>query len=204
MTAFAGLNALASLTKKEMSEANFEKFFQETRAESNHRSAAILLVINVELILDKTILQYLQYERCAKLFRQDCPLGSLSNKILLAYALNIFGDEMFNNLEIMRHIRNAFAHAHIPIDFTTKEVNDAVSAMTVPKLQPPHTVGADKEDTTNLSGFERFRLICEYVGHNLFVRLWHRPIKLKSEFIDRRFVEAYPHYEVTGRPPPSP
>ena len=40
-------------SKKEMSEANFEKIFQEIKAESNHRSAAILLVINVKLILDK-------------------------------------------------------------------------------------------------------------------------------------------------------
>jgi hypothetical protein len=198
------LNALAELTKKEMDIADFGRFAVETSDRSSHRAAAILLVINLELILDVALRDHLVYDRSKKLFKMDCALGTFRNKIHIAHALNMFGDEMFNNLEIMRCIRNAFAHAHVPIDFDTEEVRAAVDALVPPKLLPPHVVGAEKRDISQFTGFKRFRAICEDAGHNLHAQLFYRPIKLKAEFIDSRFVEQHPLYEVIARPPPLP
>jgi DNA-binding MltR family transcriptional regulator len=198
------LDALSLLSRKEMDIKDFAKFGIETKGDSNHRGAAILLVINVELILDGAIRDYLVRSRSSRLFGFESPLGTLNNKIRIAYALDIFGDETFQNLEIMRAVRNAFAHAHIPIDFDTKEIIEAVGKLIPPKLIPPYTIGADKEDISNLVGFQRFKTICEYVGHNLHARRFSRPLKLKTEFIDSRFWEAHPHYEIIGRPAPLP
>ena len=45
------------------------------------------------------------------------PAGTLSQKIALAHALGLLPDNLRRNLDHMRHIRNAFAHAKRPIQF---------------------------------------------------------------------------------------
>jgi hypothetical protein len=64
------------------------------------------------------------------------PLGSFANEILIGYALNIFGDETKANLDIIRAVRNAFAHAKIPIKFTTPQVKNACTHLRIPTLLP--------------------------------------------------------------------
>lgn len=56
------------------------------------------------------------------LFDFDSPVGSFSARIRLAYALGFFGPITRNDLDHLRHIRNAFAHARKTITFETKEI----------------------------------------------------------------------------------
>jgi DNA-binding MltR family transcriptional regulator len=44
------------------------------------------------------------------MFHSSGPLGAFSNKIRLAYLLGMISTEFFKNLEIMKEIRNRFAH----------------------------------------------------------------------------------------------
>jgi hypothetical protein len=166
---------LNELTKAHPSFEHFASFEKETRGEVSHRGAAILASANVENALEIALGDVLVGKRTSALFGADCPLGSFRNKILMAHALDIFGEQMFKNLECIRHIRNAFAHAKIPISFASKEVSDVCDVMVFPRLMPPHVLGADKRDHSSLSGLERFRMICEMIAHNLSVRSFHRP-----------------------------
>jgi hypothetical protein len=113
----AAFEALARLTKQGMNLTHFPAFEEETRGNSNHRGSTILLITNVENALEYATISLLVQNRTDRLFGMDCPLGTFRNKIWMARALNIFGDETLHNLECMRHIRNVFAHAKIPVNF---------------------------------------------------------------------------------------
>jgi len=51
-------------------------------------------------------------------------LSDLSSRILLARAMGLFGPVTFDDLQRIREIRNAFAHALWYITFATKEVDE--------------------------------------------------------------------------------
>ncbi len=55
------------------------------------------------------------------------PLSTFSNKIKFGYALGLYGKLIRADLDSMRHIRNAFAHAKLNVDFKTKEISQACS-----------------------------------------------------------------------------
>lgn len=50
------------------------------------------------------------------------PLGMLFNRASLAYALGLITKTIFNNLQAIGEIRNIFAHSHLHVDFTNKDV----------------------------------------------------------------------------------
>lgn len=53
-------------------------------------------------------------------------MSSFSPKIYLAYAMNIIDDSVLHDLNIIRRVRNAFAHAPKPISFSTNEVKHEI------------------------------------------------------------------------------
>jgi hypothetical protein len=168
---------LRRLTGQELTSKQYKSFMDETHSETNHRGAAILIAVNLELALDYALSGYFVPSRMSKLFGVERPLSGFWNKILVAYALNVFGDEVYHNLDLIRNIRNSFAHAHVPISFDTKEIADACAALKMPKVVPPHMVGANERDVSTLAGLPRYREICERCGHIL---LWRR-MKISKE-----------------------
>lgn len=89
---------------------------------SSDRACALLLTA----ILDQAILSILSTqmrgatneERKALFYGQNAILGSFSSKIKLSHAMGLLTKEQKDSLTIMREIRNAFAHASIPLTFT--------------------------------------------------------------------------------------
>jgi DNA-binding MltR family transcriptional regulator len=57
-------------------------------------------------------------------FEKHGPLSDLSSRIKMAYALDIIGPRTRDDLEHMRTVRNAFAHALTPVGFEITEVSD--------------------------------------------------------------------------------
>jgi hypothetical protein len=62
-------------------------------------------------------------------------LSSLARKISMARALGIYGTKMRSDLNWIRHIRNAFAHSKIHLEFATKEIADACDQLFIPKRE---------------------------------------------------------------------
>jgi hypothetical protein len=56
------------------------------------------------------------------------PLSDLSSRIRLARAMGLFGPHTFADLERIRKLRNAFAHALSYITFATRQVEDICAA----------------------------------------------------------------------------
>jgi DNA-binding MltR family transcriptional regulator len=69
----------------------------------------------------------------AELFRGDQPLATYSAKIKLAFALGLIGKQTRSELNTIRLIRNAFAHCRKAIWFSTDEVAEACSRLTIPE-----------------------------------------------------------------------
>jgi hypothetical protein len=55
----------------------------------------------------------------------DPLLATFSAKTRLSYALRVINKETRDDLDLIRYIRNAFAHIHGHIDFDTPEIIDA-------------------------------------------------------------------------------
>jgi hypothetical protein len=90
------------------------------------RAAAILLVSQVERFLEIAIV--------SRLFHQDKAtvatlVSTFSAKIRLAYAMGFISEEERKDLDRLREVRNAFAHALRPITFTNELIIGHTAAL---------------------------------------------------------------------------
>ena len=54
------------------------------------------------------------------------PLGTFSSKIKFSYALGLISKTSFQDLEIIRNIRNDFGHSYALINFSTRSIYDRI------------------------------------------------------------------------------
>jgi hypothetical protein len=141
------------------------------RSRTNDRGACILLSANVEAALEKALTNYLFFSipRDEALFSENGPLSSFSNKILMGRAIKIYGPKTFDNLDRIRHIRNAFAHAHAPVSFATKEIKDVVNELVDLEVLYPRVYRNRKVVFKRLSPRRKFEYICNAIAHNLII-----------------------------------
>lgn len=76
------------------------------------RAVGIVAASLVERRLESALLSVLKDDSdvISKLFRSSAPLGSFAAKIRLAYLMRIVSETLSKELEIMKDIRNRFAH----------------------------------------------------------------------------------------------
>lgn len=72
-----------------------------------------------------------------QLFEHHGPLSTLSGKTSLAYALGWIGPDMYADLNVMRKIRNDFAHKHDVLSFDTQEFVELTSTLRQQMNQKP-------------------------------------------------------------------
>jgi hypothetical protein len=169
------LEALAFLSRQDPTEEYLLAFHQEVNAEKNDRGAAILLASNLEVSLRYAISGNLAVvdDNYKVLFHTGAPIRSFEAKIRIGYAMGIFGEQTKYNLDCVKGIRNAFAHAVIPITFETAEIKAVCETMVMPEILYPQAIsgttgepiGALQPNATNR---QKFQKICEALSHNLF------------------------------------
>jgi hypothetical protein len=107
--------------------ADIKEIHSQIMTEQNDRGAAILSASLVENAITYAIQRRntrFQYHR-EKLFENYGPISTFDGKILIATGMGIFGSDTQFNLNIIRHLRNTFAHASVPVRFSTPEVEAA-------------------------------------------------------------------------------
>jgi hypothetical protein len=67
----------------------------------------------------------------------DAPLGTLSAKVRMGYALRLFGSTTCADLDRVRWIRNQFAHSARRKLFTETAISDRCMQLTTPMTIPP-------------------------------------------------------------------
>ena len=96
----------------------YSKFLGEHNKESP-RGRAIISGSLLETLLEELIQSYIIADKRTKeLFSgMNAPLGTLSSKITSAYALGLLNKDEYNDCEIVRKVRNEFAHnVHVSFD----------------------------------------------------------------------------------------
>jgi len=68
------------------------------------------------------------------LFRSDGPLGSFAGKIRICYAMELIDEVTYKDLEIVRDIRNDFAHTYSEANFTTGAAKNRIGNMRYDEL----------------------------------------------------------------------
>jgi len=154
---------------------DMQEFQRQVRHESNDRGAVLLVTANADLALTQAIYRVL---RASDALRQRLEsdggaLNTFSQKIMMGRALSIYGEIMNHNLDLLRHLRNAFAHSHVPITFETPVIVEAVADFKEQVLLPPYHLGAaDKPYPADPRA--RFHHACETMSHNLIVWGWKK------------------------------
>jgi DNA-binding MltR family transcriptional regulator len=94
-------------------------------------AAAAILDSKLERAL-KRAMQPLSKKLYERLFDGFGPLSSFASKIVMAYALHIVSVQVFQNLEKLRKLRNAFAHSSKILSFGSAEVIPLFRALRIP------------------------------------------------------------------------
>jgi hypothetical protein len=111
-----------------------EAMEQEFYGDSD-RACGILQASWVELMVERTLRGRLRFEGASRIFDMNGPLGSFSNKITIAYGLGIFGTKTKHDLELIRHVRNGFAHCQLPLRFHTPQVKGVCDNLVLPDIE---------------------------------------------------------------------
>ena len=119
---------------REMPTGNVLLTMLDISQQRNHRAEAVTLAALLESTLESAMLRrFVPLSRTDRkdLFEGVAPLATFSAKIRLGYALNMYGRKTRADLDNIREIRNAFAHARTKINFRTREVDIVCQRITL-------------------------------------------------------------------------
>jgi hypothetical protein len=141
----AYMRNLRALTRAEPQFKHLEALEQELYASGSDRTTVVMfgsfLEINLERLLLKAMRQDLNSKDRRQLFEYEGAVGTFSSKIIVAYALRLIGPMTRGDLDLIRFLRNEFAHSRIPFGFKTPEVQavcDRFQIVDLPGGQIPH------------------------------------------------------------------
>jgi hypothetical protein len=161
-------DALLKISDAVMSEEDYNKYVKESSAEKTDRGAGILFATNLENALRSAIIQRLNIAEDfhAKIFGFESALGTFSHKIIMAHAIGLYGKETRLNLDLIRLIRNALAHAAVPVKFEYPAIANACAALNMPTRLTGGFPWQNRKPDDSLSGLARFQTVCETTSHN--------------------------------------
>jgi hypothetical protein len=163
----SNFHKLRKLTNQPATAEHQEQYDKQTAAKADDRGFCLLMSAHVENTLEQALDHLLGRPRediREALYKEDGPLATFAQKITMAHALRVIGTVTYANLRNIRQVRNAFAHAKVPIIFDTPEVAAVCSDLQrINILDPPEEV----DSGPNMSARTRFECVC----HEIMVRL---------------------------------
>jgi hypothetical protein len=123
------------------------KSFFDSIYDLDARAAALILSSLADNLLETCIaLHFVQLSkvRFNRMFRAPtAPLGTFSAKIAVAFALGIINSEVRSQLDRIRRIRNAFAHAMLTVSFEETPIAKECKKLDHNRLIPGITTFAE-------------------------------------------------------------
>ena len=164
------LNDLVRLTPDE---SEIEAVWEEIERQ-NHRAAGVLAGAMVEEVLQFALMCHMVFQSktdLEKLFEYPEPLSSFDAKIRMGYALGLYGRIIRNDLDVIRRVRNAFAHAKKPITFTTPKIAKEVAKLRYTKEMPNQLVSLTEHWSRRYDSEQRtsYAVTARIISHKLFV-----------------------------------
>jgi DNA-binding MltR family transcriptional regulator len=124
-------DALRQLSETLPARPEIEKIL-DSLGDKDDIHVAVIGVSIVEATLEQLIVSRLSRsdkKLLSRLFQNRGPLSDFNSKILIAEAFGIVPSPLAEELHTMRAIRNAFAHAKMPISFSDAPVAGEVNAL---------------------------------------------------------------------------
>jgi hypothetical protein len=152
---------LRVLTRRRPTSADIEEINRQIESENNQRGAALLAATPVENALVWAITSRIASfsSHYVKLFENEGLFSTFDSRITIAHSLYIFGSETLHNLDTVKHVTNAFAHAGVPVTFGTDEIAAACHTLRA----PPNLRGKIWDSPRN-----KFVTVCYAVTSDLF------------------------------------
>jgi hypothetical protein len=103
-------------------------------SDSNDRAVAITAAAILETTLEMAIrfrLARIKARNLDEIFIGDSPLSTFSAKIKIADCLQLIGPKTRADFDVIKEIRNAFAHSRIILQFSTNQVAAVCSRLTL-------------------------------------------------------------------------
>jgi len=101
---------------------------------ANDRATALVTATRLEHEIERAIQTHfvqLSEDQISALFDGDGPLSNLAAKVRLAHALGIFGKRTKTDLDIIRNVRNVFAHSWKNVGFADEAVAEACGGLSM-------------------------------------------------------------------------
>lgn len=172
------ISKLRDLTTKPATPEHQEEFNKQTSEDADDRSYCLLLASMLENTLDKALDHWIgeqSGELRKGLYGPDGMIATFSRKITLAQVIKLIGPTTCENFRLMRNVRNACAHAKIPITFKTDEVAAVCADLVRINIFDPEE---EPDQDPKLSPRKRFEIVCNetmirllsYTGHDVQYR----------------------------------
>jgi hypothetical protein len=196
------VQTLRKLSRRDSSPEHHAAYVEQLMSETNHRGTCIILCANVETALDAALQSMLFLDENSSLFDGDDQFSTFARKIALGYALRIFAAQTKDNLTTMRHLRNAFAHAKIPLTFDTPEVAAVCDQFTIMPVVAPSIV-RQPPDKSTMTPRQLFEETASVLAHNL---IWWslEPVQGIDANALKPEIDHDLSYEIYRRKPPLP
>lgn len=116
----------------------FRAFVNDLRGESD-RAAVILGAAKLDLLLFQLLGRVLKPStgRTDDLLEGDSPLGTFSARAMIAYRLGLISDEVYRAINLIRRIRNSFAHELSGVSLSSGSHCDRVKELIAPMHEHP-------------------------------------------------------------------
>ena len=117
----------------------FVKLRREMLKESD-RGLALYATAHIDNELENILRNILvgSNQHLNELFSFNGPLGTFSSKIKLSYSLGLISKVTMNDINILRKIRNEFAHSNQPLSFETKKNKNLCNSLQL-NVQPENS-----------------------------------------------------------------
>lgn len=146
--------------------------------DESDRGCVLLSVSYLEDALGKYVLSYLKGNKTFKKKMLNYNLSNFSSRINFAYSIGLINEKLMNDLNIIRNIRNEFAHSFEPIDFNSEKIDKLVKGLQY-KFRDGDEVNNRRQLTTYI--FSLLGIILPYQNKSLDIK---KPIDIELKFLN--------------------
>lgn len=125
------LKAFKDFAKSRPTAKDLEEIQREFYGDSD-RSCGILHASWTELAIESAIKAILGPNGSIGLFEYEGPLGSFAAKIKVGKALGLYGTKTHHDLQLIRTVRNEFAHCQLPLRFEIDVIRKVCDHLLIP------------------------------------------------------------------------
>lgn len=117
--------SLRDLSRAELDESDADAFLAELTTGTDRAAALVASTVldnDIASILEMVLVHKTKKQLEDLLYSPQAPLSGFSARIKMIYAIGIIEEKVFVSLNVVRNVRNTFAHAQKPLKFDTPAI----------------------------------------------------------------------------------